>query len=150
MWARGVLALMVLLASPAWSADMTVTWEHDGSGAIDPATGQLVSPLDRFNIYQSATETGAYALTHTLPADLRNQVIEMGHEPTTWVRMTAIAASGVESLPSAPVSKTLPPPANLTIRMLDANRVEIIGKVGACRTLKTTGTGLKRIVTCLP
>lgn len=148
-------SLFLCLATVAQATDMTVSWQHDGSGAIDEATGQLLSPLERFNVYQSSTETGQYRLTHTLDDSLRQQTIEMSFEPTTWVKMTAVAGNGVESYPSAPVSKTLAPPPppptnNLTVRALDANRVEITGKTGACRSLKTTGTGLKRIVTCVP
>jgi hypothetical protein len=37
--------------------------------------------------------------------------------------------------------------SNIMSKQLDANRIEIIGQ--ACTSLKTTGTGLKRIVECV-
>lgn len=43
-----------------------------------------------------------------------------------------------------------PPPAptsNLTTRMIDADRIEIVGT--GCTSLRTTGTGLRRIVECV-
>lgn len=256
------VCVMVLFAHVASAADMTISWDHDGSGAIDLSTGRTIAPLNRFNIYQSAMDTGPYRLTNTVDGDIRQQVVTMAYEPTSWVKITAVAANDTESFPSAPVSKTvagpvLPPPPplpasytltlalvgkaesgqpwavqattdapagsvlewyinghsvlneygapwclygddgttcllkavpdgpytieaklyvnaqvvttkaltvqvqapvvvppaptnNLTVRALDANRVEITGKTGACRSLKTTGTGLKRIVTCVP
>jgi hypothetical protein len=41
----------------------------------------------------------------------------------------------------------VPTTNNITAKQLDANRIEIIGQ--ACTSLKTTGTGLKRIVECV-
>lgn len=54
----------------------------------------------------------------------------------------------LEATPVPPV--VTPPPApssNLTTRMIDADHVEIVG--GNCLSLRTTGTGLRRIVECV-
>lgn len=46
------------------------------------------------------------------------------------------------SLLEKPVAVT-----NITAKQLDANRIEVTGQ--ACTSLKTTGTGLKRIIECI-
>lgn len=140
-------SLLLLISVSASATEMTVVWEHDGSGALS-STGATLAPLDRFNVYQSATENGAYHLTHTLDDALRQQVIEMAYEPTTWVKMTAIAQNGTESYPSVPVSKTLPPPPPATVTM-SSTQVFIACDPARFTRAKTTGTGTKRTITCL-
>jgi hypothetical protein len=60
---------------------------------------------------------------------------------TGWQDVVAALDTRVKALES-PVSVN-----NITAKQLDANKIEITGM--ACTSLKTTGSGLKRIVECL-
>ena len=51
------------------------------------------------------------------------------------------------TLTPGPVPPPPTPTSNLTTRQIDADRIEIVG--GACLSLRTTGTGVRRIVECV-
>jgi hypothetical protein len=59
---------------------------------------------------------------------------------TGWQDVVAALDTRVKILES-PVSVT-----NMTAKQIDADHIEIIGN--ACTSLSTSGTGLKRIITC--
>jgi len=67
---------------------------------------------------------------------------------------TSLPGSRVICAPPPTITLTpgpVPPPpvpaSNLTTRMIDADRIEIVGT--GCTSLRTTGTGLRRIVECV-
>lgn len=150
------LCLSFLLACEASAA--TLTWDAQ----------TIVSPL---TVERSATQTGTFSTVATLPTGATSYILTPGAYgwyrvrnsagPSNVVqfsldlytglvtdRLTALETR-VTALESGPV--VVPPPpaptSSLTTRMIDADHVEIVG--GNCLSLRTTGTGLRRIVECV-
>jgi hypothetical protein len=87
------------------------------------------------------TEFGYYKLTVPNGGPSSNIARFFADVDTGWIDAVASLETRVKALES-PVSVN-----NITAKQLDANKIEITGQ--ACTSLKTTGTGLKRIVECL-
>jgi hypothetical protein len=86
-------------------------------------------------------EFGYYRLTVPNGGPSSNVARFFADVDTGWIDAVASLETRVKALES-PVSVN-----NITAKQLDANKIEITGQ--ACTSLKTTGTGLKRIVECL-
>jgi hypothetical protein len=87
------------------------------------------------------TEFGYYRLTVPNGGPSSNVARFFADVDTGWIDAVASLDARVKNL-ETPVSVN-----NITAKQLDANKIEITGQ--ACTSLKTTGTGLKRIVECL-
>jgi hypothetical protein len=89
----------------------------------------------------SITEFGYYRLAVANGGPVSNVARFFADVDTGWIDAVASLEARVKNL-EAPVSVN-----NITAKQLDANKIEITGQ--ACTSLKTTGSGLKRIVECL-
>lgn len=101
--------------------------------SLDQYTGDVTIRLD-------ALETADVAFKAT-DASITKSVIDLQSNLTVLMDRVGV----LESVPIvAP-----PPPAtgNLSAKQIDADHVEVVGT--NCVSLKTTGTGLKRIVECV-
>lgn len=149
------LLLALLFSSPVQAASLY--WDS-------PSTGTLT-------VQMSATATGTYTTVATIPASPMRFVLIparfgfyrlcTGTACSNPVQYSAdvyqditnrldVVEASLEALSSAPVPAPPPAPApvsNLTTRTIDADHIEIIG--GNCVSLRTTGSGLRRIVECV-
>lgn len=127
----------------------------------------ITSPL---TVERSATQTGAYSTIATLPTGATRYILTPGAYgwyrvsnsagPSNAVqfsldlytgavtdRLTALETR-VTTLETVPVIvPPVTPASNLTVRDIDADHVEIVGT--GCLSLRTTGSGLRRIVECV-
>lgn len=144
-----ILLLLLLLASPVSAA--SIIWDQTIDGQLDVEFSETVTgpfalelrvpasppkyPLvtGKFGYYRLNTE-GGYSNVARYSLDIESSKITELES-----RIAALEAG------SAPV----PPPTlnNMTFKFIDADHIEILGQ--ACTTLKTTGSGLKRIVECV-
>ena len=154
---RQLFAVLILCLSTVSAHAAELVWDAQ----------TIASPL---TVERSATQTGTYTTVATLPNGATRFILTPGAYgfyrvrnsagPSNSVQFSADLYTGlvtdrltaletrVAALEAGPV--IVPPPApisNLTTRMIDADRIEIVG--GACLSLRTTGTGLRRIVECV-
>jgi hypothetical protein len=141
-----ILLFMFLFVTPVQAA--LLVWDPTADGFL--------------LLEYSQTETGPFTVLREIPANPpRYTITEFGyyrlHVPnggpvsnvarfftdvdTGWIDAVAALEARVKNL-EAPVTVN-----NISAKQLDANKIEITGQ--ACTSLKTTGTGLKRIVECL-
>lgn len=148
-----ILLCLLLWTSPGYAA--TLLWDSQ------PSTGPLT-------VERSPAATGPYAVLATVPAGTLTYVLTPGAYgwyrigsaagPSNVVqfsldlytggledRVTALEAQ-VAAL-SVPVVVTPPVTGPLTSRLLDATHLEITC-IGA--SMRTTGSGLRRVVECVP
>jgi hypothetical protein len=153
---RGLCALLMLLvSSPSFAASLL--W--DSQSTAGPLT-----------IERSPSPTGPFTMVATVPQGTTSFILT----PGAWghyrvrnaagpsntaqyssdlyslgvidrldaveARVAALETPVVVQPPPAPVS------SNLTSRVIDADHLEIVGT--GCVSLRTTGTGLRRIVEC--
>lgn len=151
------LTVLLLVAPALASADMLL-WTYTGPA---PAT---------VTVERATVEAGPYNLVATIPSlpaqfmltpgqwgfyRVRNATqtsnsvnYSLGTNTALTVRIDALEARVI--LLEAPGTGTLPPvtvPGNLSSRVIDADHLEIVGT--GCLSLRTTGTGLRRIVECV-
>jgi uncharacterized protein YecE (DUF72 family) len=138
-----LLLMLLLLASPASAASLV--WDATADGQFDvefseTATGPFQLELrvaanppkyplvtGKFGYYRLNTE-GGYSNVARYSLDVESDKMAELEARITLLEKPVVVG-------------------NITAKQLDANRIEIIGQ--ACTSLKTSGTGLKRIVECV-
>ena len=127
----------------------------------------ITSPL---TVERSATQAGPFSAVATLPTGATSYILTPGAYgwyrvsnsagPSNSVLFSADLYTGlvtdrldaletrVTALESAPVVTTPPAPTgNISARQVDSDRIEVVGT--NCTSLRTTGSGLRRIVECV-
>lgn len=154
---RQVIILLLSLLLSYESHAATLLWDAQ----------TLTSPL---TVERSTTQAGPYSTIATLPTGSTSYILTPGAYgwyrvsnsagPSNVVqfsldlytglvtdRLTALETR-VTALEVTPVIvPPVTPSSNLTVRDIDADHVEIVGT--GCLSLRTTGSGLRRIVECV-
>jgi hypothetical protein len=142
-----LLLILLLLASPVSAASLV--WDATADGQLDVEVWDTANlkwsfvmrvpanppkfPLvtGKFGDYRVTAPGGASSNTARYSADIETGL-------TDQVKALDLRVTALEK----PVSVN-----NMTTKQIDADHIEVIGQ--ACTSLKTTGTGLKRIVECV-
>jgi hypothetical protein len=141
-----IVLFMLLFAAPVHAA--SIIWDPTADGFLlleySASEGGPFTVIKEIPAYPPSfpiTEFGYYKLTVPNGGASSNVARYFADVDTGWQDVVAALDTRVKALES-PVSVT-----NITAKQLDANKIEITGM--ACTSLKTTGSGLKRIVECL-
>jgi hypothetical protein len=141
-----ILLFMLFLAAPVQAA--SIVWDPTADGflllqysATEAGPFTVIKEIPANPPSFPITEFGYYKLTVPNGGPSSNVARYFADVETGWQDVVAALDTRVKALES-PVSVT-----NITAKQIDANRIEITGQ--ACTSLKTTGSGLKRIVECL-
>jgi hypothetical protein len=140
-----ILLFMLLLAAPVQAASLI--WDPTADGflllqysATEAGQFTVLKEIPAYPPSYSITEFGYYKLTVPNGGPSSNVARYFADVDTGWQDVVAALDTRVKALES-PVSVT-----NMTAKQIDADHIEIIGN--ACTSLSTSGTGLKRIITC--
>jgi hypothetical protein len=141
-----ILFFILIFAAPVQAASLI--WDDTADGFLlleySANEGGPFTPIKEIPAYPPSypiTEFGYYKLTVPNGGPSSNVARYFADVDTGWQDVVAALDTRVKALES-PVSVT-----NITAKQLDANKIEVTGM--ACTSLKTTGSGLKRIVECL-
>jgi hypothetical protein len=148
---RTFAALAILFYTATFASAASLFWDA-------PRTGNI-------NLERADSEAGPFLFVTTISAEVPYSLtpgafgyyrIVSGGIPSNVVRYSldvyghdVLAALGSIETKVDQLQVLIPAPTvnNITAKQLDANKIEITGQ--ACTSLKTTGSGLKRIVECL-
>jgi hypothetical protein len=141
-----ILFFLLLFAAPVQAA--SIVWDPTADGfllleysATEAGPFTVLKEIPAYPPSYSITEFGYYRLTVPNGGPSSNVARYFADIDTGWQDVVAALDMRVKALES-PVSVN-----NITAKQLDANKIEVTGM--ACTSLKTTGSGLKRIVECL-
>jgi hypothetical protein len=140
-----ILFFLLLFATPVHAA--SIIWDPTADGfllleysAAEGGPFTVIKEIPAYPPKYPITEFGYYKLTVPNGGPSSNVVRYFADVDTGWQDVVAALDTRVKILES-PVSVT-----NMTAKQIDADHIEIIGN--ACTSLSTSGTGLKRIITC--
>lgn len=146
---RSILVLFISLFLTTSAHALSLIWEYGGTGTVEiqrsvnPAgpwttiatvpAGQLFYPLP-------AADGQWYRVNSAVGA---SNVVQ--HAPI----LTDIVSSTIQALEARLTALEAPPAPlpNLSATPIDADHIEILG--GNCVSLRTTGSGLRRVVECV-
>jgi len=124
-----ILFFMLVLSAPVHAASLV--WDQTADGTL--------------HVEYSATCADPYSFVLAVPANPPRFALTPGKFGCYRLVLPEGPTSNVARF-FVDVVAELPSTPNLSTKMLDADRLEIIGL--NCSSLSTSGTGLKRIVTC--
>jgi len=149
-----ILFFLLLLSAPVQAASLI--WDDTADGFLllqysKTETGpfEVLREIPAYPPSFPITEFGYYKLTVPNGGPSTNVVRFSADVDSGWIGAVGELDKRVKVLEAGTVPAPVPVPTvnNITAKQLDPNKIEITGQ--ACTSLKTTGTGLKRIVECL-
>ena len=158
------LCLSCFPADGVYTLDLTADYAGGHSVSPAPLTLTLGTPNVTYalTVSTSGTGTGSVTTSPAGPTFPAGASVVLTAVPTagstfggwtgacTGLTVCTVTMSGAKTVGALFPLAVPAPPSNLTISALDQNRVVIVANATACKSLATTGSGLKRTVTCLP
>jgi len=145
--------LVLLWGAPVWADTAVLTW-----------TANTEADLAGYTVYQSDV-SGTPGVAIITLGKVTTYTVTLPSKATAWwyyFTLTAYDLAGNESGRSTEVSKLIPatvvpppvdvppaPPSNLKVTELTLDSILVVASSGVCQSMKTTGRGLNRIVTCV-
>jgi hypothetical protein len=141
-----VFAVSAQAASLVWdpTADGFLLLEYS---ATETGPFTVLKEIPAYPPSISITEFGYYRIRVANGGPVSNVARFFADVDTGWIDVVGALDKRVQVLEAGTAPVPAPTVNNITAKQLDADKIEIIGQ--ACTSLKTTGTGLKRIVECL-
>ena len=143
------------LADPITNGTAVLSWDDPGSNQAIIIQYQSFADATwkSFTLGTPILSTARYEVTGSFPPfqpdTLTDHFICIRAQ---WANATDKTMWAPGNCVQVPVPVVVPPqpPSNLTITQLDVNRVKIEASINACKSIRTTGSGLTRTVRCVP